>query len=600
MKIKLSCAILLFLTGTFHVSVNAQWLTQQLNLVPGWNSVYLHVDASYASISSLVGELPVDEIWYWKTDNSTSQFAVQSPDSPNESSSRWVVWRKINGDLESELKALVGNSAYLFYVNPAASSQSLSIKGKPKPPNYHFNSDGLNLVGFPVHPSADLNIESYFAAHAGNTAAQLNTSIYAYDISGDSNIAKEVNFPEITPLSRGTAYWVNDGLSNDHYVAPFSISLSNPNGLDFGDHMQVLKLRIQNNTDSAIIVNASTINSESPPAGQGNESPIGEALLMQVSYGINGKETSDHCPCEDFTIKLGAKGEYDSQWDLSIALDRSILADDVARFSGILQLEDEAGHSQFNIPVMAEPRGMNGMWAGNVFLDKVSAMYNATTSEADKPSPTPVPTKFPLRYILYRGEGDDQTTDLHLFQRVFSGLIPAGFDSAGELVASNTEMISIGADTLRLENVHRFSTTHLPFTADNLPASSFKADTTSTPKQDIALGGIIQFDITTDYDSYDNNPFLHAFHPDHDNLDASFSNQLSQGNESFGIRRQMTFKFTTHSGSFEDIILAGSNKGGIYEETLTLEGKNGFDRSIDLQGTFILQQVLVNRLFLQN
>ena len=147
--------------------------------------------------------------------------------------------------------------------------------------------------------------------------------------------------------------------------------------------------------------------------------------------------------------------------------------------------------------------------------------------------------------------------------------------------------------------MHRFSTTHLPFTADNLPVSSFKVDTTSTPKQDIALGGIIQFDITTDYDSYDNNPFLHAFHPDHDNLDASFSNQLSQGIESFGIRRQMTFKFTTHSGSFEDIILAGSNKGGIYEETLTLEG-NGFNRSIDLQGTFILQQVLVNRLFLQN
>ena len=43
--------------------------------------------------------------------------------------------------------------------------------------------------------------------------------------------------------------------------------------------------------------------------------------------------------------------------------------------------------------------------------------------------------------------------------------------------------------------------------------------------------------IVTKYNDRISNPFIHAYHPDHDNLDAKFENELVQGYESWGINR---------------------------------------------------------------
>ena len=36
-------------------SARAQWTQQDFTLKPGWNAVYFHVDASYASLDEIVG-----------------------------------------------------------------------------------------------------------------------------------------------------------------------------------------------------------------------------------------------------------------------------------------------------------------------------------------------------------------------------------------------------------------------------------------------------------------------------------------------------------------------------------------------------------------
>src|SRR5215471_5443280 len=58
----------------------AQWLTQTVSLEPGWNAVFLHVDASQDTLDSLVGNdssNPILEVWRW---NSAS--VAQFTDSP--------------------------------------------------------------------------------------------------------------------------------------------------------------------------------------------------------------------------------------------------------------------------------------------------------------------------------------------------------------------------------------------------------------------------------------------------------------------------------------------------------------------------------------
>src|SRR5688500_16371768 len=85
---------LLLTIGGLAISVSAQWVTQSFNLMPGWNAVYLHVDARHASIQDLVGAdgaNPIQEIWLWRPSPATAQFVV-SPQLPTTGGSQWISW----------------------------------------------------------------------------------------------------------------------------------------------------------------------------------------------------------------------------------------------------------------------------------------------------------------------------------------------------------------------------------------------------------------------------------------------------------------------------------------------------------------------------
>jgi len=65
------------------------------------------------------------------------------------------------------------------------------------------------------------------------------------------------------------------------------------------------------------------------------------------------------------------------------------------------------------------------------------------------------------------------------------------------------------------------------------------------------------------------NPFQHAYHPDHDNLDARFAQKLPEGRESFTVSRQLQIQFTETDPA--NLGLAGwgdTQLGGVYQETI--------------------------------
>ena len=90
--------ILLFLATAFKIfSANGQWVTQTVDLKPGWNAVYLHVDSSYTEISNLENLNPdINEIWRWEPAISEAQF-IQNPDAPISKKTRWKNWTKNQG-----------------------------------------------------------------------------------------------------------------------------------------------------------------------------------------------------------------------------------------------------------------------------------------------------------------------------------------------------------------------------------------------------------------------------------------------------------------------------------------------------------------------
>lgn len=115
----------------------AQWITQTNSLRAGWNSVFLHVDASHATLDELVGSdlaNPITEIWYWQPALPTGQF-VDSPQHPTGGGSQWAQWNRPTGP-SSVLQRLTPNGAYLVRLPTNAAPYNWRVKGKPVAPTY--------------------------------------------------------------------------------------------------------------------------------------------------------------------------------------------------------------------------------------------------------------------------------------------------------------------------------------------------------------------------------------------------------------------------------------------------------------------------------
>jgi hypothetical protein len=91
--------------------------------------------------------------------------------------------------------------------------------------------------------------------------------------------------------------------------------------------------------------------------------------------------------------------------------------------------------------------------------------------------------------------------------------------------------------------------------------------------------------------SYTNllNPFVHQYHPDHDNWDDFHTTFYPEGVESYTIIRQITLQFTASDPlGLSQLVSgwAGNQLGGIYSETIT----GLYNTALYVQGTFRLQQ----------
>ncbi len=175
-------------------------------------------------------------------------------------------------------------------------------------------------------------------------------------------------------------------------------------------------------------------------------------------------------------------------------------------------------------------------------------------------NPNTTPNKFPLRLIVHRSTNGET----RLFQQVYLGT-----DGALNTVAT-------------AENL--FPSTVKP--AARLSSAHFPSDLVKLGTGSLAATGTVSFEVLLDYDS-DSNPFVHRYHPDHDNLDARFESKLPQGRESLTVRRQITLTFQASLPGVTDPAWGISMVGGTYSEEIT--GLRA--AAINSQGTFVLYRV---------
>ena len=99
-------------------------------------------------------------------------------------------------------------------------------------------------------------------------------------------------------------------------------------------------------------------------------------------------------------------------------------------------------------------------------------------------------------------------------------------------------------------------------------------------------GGELLCNVVLNYDD-PLNPFRHTYHPDHDNLDARFTDKQPEGRESFTVTRQVKIRFTDSDP--DNVTLAGwgdTQLGGNYSEIIA-----GLHKTpLHLRGTVRLHQ----------
>ncbi len=547
----------------------AQWITQSISLKAGWNAVYLHVDPSHVSLANLVGSdvnNPIMEVWLWAPAPSAMQF-VQSPLEPITANSQWRNWIR-EDNASSPLQSLVGNAAYLVKVGTnVTTTYTWTVKGKPLPPSYEWTSTGVNFLGFPTVPATPPSFEDFLAKCP---ELQQNAEIYYYP-GGELGAGNPARLYALrtTKVNRGQAYWIRSGTYFNRYFAPFECVLSDSEGVNFGDTLNARSFRLRNLTSTNLTVTLRMVASETPPGGQTSIAGTPPLLVRGSLNPTNLTYVYTNLPLGGTrTWTLAAKGKAGSEVEVVLGLNRAAMADPVGAFrAGVLRLTDSLGYSQVEFPVSATMASSAGLWIGAAAVTQVGQYIKsyelASTNSLQvgtngqyvasgiNTSLGVVPSTFPLRLIVHNPESGNAA----LLQRIYVGV-----DAATNAVVASRES---ALNSAYIGASRRISASHLPWTKDNTPWSFDGSLTGSTPLTTI---------VTLDYADQESNPFLHTYHPDHDNLDASFETVLARGKESFTVERLMTLTVTPPAVDGSDFEAGDRAIKGTYAESITVLG----------------------------
>lgn len=521
----------------------AQWKTESYTLKGGWNAIYLHGDATHSTPAELFKNSAVSQVWRWNPNPNQVQF-TSSPAVPSESSSEWTIWKRDDPE-EQKLSALVGQSAYLVFCDGSASTTStVTLLQRPLPPTATWLISGANFLGFPADTATKPIMNSYFASFPKATTSP--AKVFKY-IGGDLNANNPMQISVSSErIDRNTAYWFETAVVSD-FTAPVEYEVPGTNGIAFGRTATYITMGVMNRTSSAISLTLTTETSEPAPAGQ-----TGITGPVPLTYRTFDSSTNSYMETPvtgSFTVSIPAN----SRLDLQFGVDRSLMSDSSeALYASFLQITDSAGLSKVRMPMSAQVASSAGLWIG-----EVSVTHVGSTVPSSPGSTTTRP--FPLRMIVHV----DNNGLARLLSQVFLGPLASGLTGV----------------TTRESLLHPERKAE----AMRLVSSQMPLDRVINGGGSFAVGSSLTYQVVLPFDD-PTNPFVHQYHPDHDNRDPNLLN-LQAGAESYDITRECSFVFTQAPPDGSSISDWGTSVyGGTYSELI--KGLNKTTQNLTTSGTF--------------
>lgn len=230
-------------------------------------------------------------------------------------------------------------------------------------------------------------------------------------------------------------------------------------------------------------------------------------------------------------------------------------------------------------PVGAELMNLNRMLLEDAFPGAMAASYGRILVTRPREDFGSVARPFPLRLIVHNAG----TNGVSLLQRAYVGM-----DEAGTQIVTTSEAKLALA---KRASARRLSAPQLPWSAGNSPWS-FAGE--------LQRGRILRVTVPLGHDDQAANPFLHTYHPDHDNRNAFFDEELPMGEESYGIRRDITLSVAEPPTDFDARTVGNQSLSGLYGEVIRVQarqhgGKRPDEvRTFEVRGGFALRRILPN------
>jgi hypothetical protein len=324
--------------------------------------------------------------------------------------------------------------------------------------------------------------------------------------------------------------------------------------------------------------------------------------------------------------------------DVVIVVDRVAMGGTPGQlFAGLLRVTDSLGQTSFDLPVSAVASDLNGLWSGVAVVSDVSQIEGGTAVVPVQATASAVVSGGKVTELFLNKSGTFYTSaptvtisggggtgatatvialpNGRLQQLTITNggsgytspptvTIPPPTGRPGQVPAPFSIPLLLHRDSTGLSRVIQQvfiatpSTGGTLATAERLFPSGVKPNgrmsVASLPTETVrtatsgSLGksGSVAFEVLLDFDS-DSNPFVHRFHPDHDNLDARFEAKLTAGRESLTVKRTITLEFMQSVPGVTDPAWGSTMLGGTYKEVI--EGLRS--TPITVTGSFILNRV---------
>ena len=465
-------------------------IDETMSLAKGWNAIYLESTPTDAACEDFFAGAPVARVASYYSDaySSTRQFADDGSEITQKPIS-YHVW--VPGDeTASTMSALVGGRVYMIY---ATNIWEKPFQGVPAAPRQTWRAASgetgfMNLAGVSADTSSTPTAKAYFGEGPFGTA---NGS--SYQISGNKTTA-----PTFLPMTIGSSAKLRGGKA---YALTATTSTDWPgvigaqgDGVFFRSDENYAIFRVKNYGTKAREFRF-TIG----PSASGEEMPQLSRRLPRVDAISSPSYTNV---------------EENVSWDLSLdagevleqifSLDRSNL-EAGKEYGAILTIEDRGGSMmrvRLPIAVKAAKAGAvpypAGLWVGEIALARVSGIDDET------PEPVAAGGTLKMNVMVHV----DTNGTCRLLQRV-----AAGVDANGaERLFRNLEDVPAEVETPR-----RISTVMM------------SVDTPVVAAADGSAFGTNAVFTWTIAPTASDNPFRHAWHPDHDGKTADYRGEAPSG-----------------------------------------------------------------------